>query len=94
MAVYLNPLLEYLTLTLYSDARAFFDMVKKVIYAATISFLALFTAVYLVVFIRFIRTLKVEIGQTQQIIDIIPSSIIETNQKVREQVWKYKGATF
>ncbi|MDR3547558.1 MAG: hypothetical protein P4M11_04670 [Candidatus Pacebacteria bacterium] len=91
MIVYLNPILEYLTVVFHSDAKAFFELAKKVVYTISFCFIGLFSAIYLFIFIRFVGLLNTEIRQTREIVNMIPMTIIENNNKVRDQVWNHKG---
>jgi len=92
MIVYLNPLLEYITLEFYNDAINFFTVVKQIVYGVSFSFVFVFVVIYLSIFITFIRSLNHEIKQTHDILNMIPLFVLEKNPDVREQVWLHKGA--
>lgn len=92
MIVYLNPLLEYVTLEFYNDAINFFRMVKKIAYGVSLSFALVYAIIFLAIFISFIRSLNQEIRQTHDILNMIPLSIMKNNKEVREKVWLQKGA--
>ena len=91
VTLYLNPVLELLTLVFYNDANAFFELVKKVMYTVSITFVFVFSAVYQFIFIRFIKSLGEEIKQTHEIVNMIPLFVLQNNQKVKEQIWNHKG---
>ena len=91
MIVYLNPMLELLTLVFYSDANSFFSLVKTIMYAVTISFIVCFASIYLFIFIRFIKSLNEETKQTHEIVNMIPMFVLKENMKVKEQVWNHRG---
>ncbi len=79
-------------LALFCDcALRFFDLVRKIVYAASICFLSVFVAVYVIVFFRFIITLNNEIWQTREMVNVIPAEILNSNRAVREQVWKRRS---
>ena len=80
-----------LVTTFYSCALRFFDTVSKIVYGTSIGFSAVFVAIYVFVFARFILTLNEEIWNTRGMINMIPAVILEKNASVREQVWKRKG---
>jgi len=92
MIVYLNPLLELITLEFYNDAINFFNLIKLIVYVVSFSFVIIYAIVYLTVFIIFIRNLNSEIKHTQDILNMIPLFVLEKNPKVKEQVYLHKGA--
>ena len=89
--VYLNSILELLTLVFYADANSFFSLIKQVMYGVSMSFILIFSTVYLFVFVRFIQNLNEEIRQTHEIVNMIPLFVLQENQVVKEQVWNHKG---
>lgn len=91
MTSYLDEMLEYLVVVLYNDAIDFFKRSKTISISITIPFLIVYSALYLLIFIHFVESLKEEIGQTQEIIELIPPFIIEGNEQVREHVYSSKG---
>ncbi len=60
-------------------------------YVIASCFSALFIAMYLMVFFRFIGTLRAEVSQTHELVNMIPGFVLERNRQVREQVWSHKG---
>jgi len=88
---YLDMILKRSVKLIYKDANNFFKMVKAISLYVTIPFLVVYTILYLLIFIHFIENLKDEIGQIQEIIKLIPQSIIEGNIKIRQQVYISKG---
>ncbi len=76
----------------YYNAMDFFELVKRVLYAVSICFAAVFGGIYIVVFVRFIRGLNEEIWNARGVLNMIPIFILENNPAVREQVWRCKCA--
>jgi len=52
--------------------------------------MSVFSAIYLAIFIKFIIILKNEIWETNGILNMIPISVLDKNQKVKEQVLNRK----
>ncbi len=86
IAVYLSPVLEYLTMTFYTAAKSFFTLVEQIEYSLSFGFMCLYAVVYLAIFISFIQVLNVEIRQSREIVTMIPPFVLESNKRVQEQV--------
>jgi len=85
-AGYLVPIVENLLAVLYEEGSAFFESVNKILFIIAISFIFVFSAVYLGIFIQFIIVLKNEIWETNGMLNMIPLNVLEKNKKVKEQV--------
>ncbi len=93
MNVYMNPVFEYLALTFFDDVNAFFSFVRMILYLIATCFFVIFSGIYLLIFVRFLGTLKDEVGQTQELVGMIPEFVLVKNARVRELVWQHKGVS-
>jgi hypothetical protein len=80
---YLNSALELLMLVFYDDIMRFFDVVQNIVYIKTVCFFVVYIAIYLFIFIKFIRVLNEEIWQTHGMVNMIPTSVLQHNLRVR-----------
>ncbi len=88
VGVYLSPVLEYLMVTFYADVMSFLRLVKGVKFGLLFGFMVAYAAVYLLIFLRFIRFLKGEMTLSRYIVGLIPLAVVEHNKDVREEIHK------
>ncbi len=82
-----------LLLDVYSDeALSFYELIKKLAIAKAVCFGVIFSIIYLFVFFYFLNLLKLEIWQTQSIINMIPDAVLVKNKAVQEQVCRRRNA--